>query len=220
MPFDRPIATRPSSARSTVSLFAGLFCIALASCSLQQSPCCASFPMKSFRAVYDGRVQGNGTERTYKQIWLSDGSGKIRLTNEGSPNDTYVDFVGATSTTLLPEKKLAVESALKSPWISHGTEEETGASDLGARTIDGHNCHGWKVKTDKAESEYWLAEDNGTYVEITSVLPDKNKVTLHLAECKEDKSAPAEFQIPPGYTVEKDKPERVHPIALNGVSDI
>lgn len=168
-------------------------------CSMQQEPCCASFPIKPFKAVYEYKA---GDSPATKQTWFSDGKGKV-VTSEGASDSsgvsTLVDYATNESTVLDSKNKTAQAVKLATPWISNGTCEETNATILGAKTIDGHPCKGWKLTGTNGDSEYWLGEDTGCYVLISSALPDNKTAVLKLIDYQ---SAPAEhpnFDLPKDY---------------------
>jgi hypothetical protein len=182
------------------SMCAVVSAVLLSGCAAQQEPCCASQPIKPFKAVYEYKA---GDAAPITQAWLSNGKGQVvMMPAKGSATDPYtlVDYTTGESTALNPATKTAVSSKLEMPWISNGTCEETNATILGDKTIDGHPCKGWKVTNGNTTSEYWLGEDTGCYVQIISTLPNDKTAEFKLVEFEPTVDPAAKFEVPEGYS--------------------
>lgn len=183
---------------------------ALTGCSMQQSACCAAYPIKSFKAIYECTSTGSATN---KQTWQSNGKGKVRITTDKSVGATIVDFDKDTVVTLLPQTKTASEAKLDTPWISHASEEQMQSTDLGTKDVDGHPCHGWQVKANGNDAEYWLGEDTGCYVRVTVRKADHLATTMKLVDYSVGPQDPSGFQVPTDFILQK----RAQAAATNGV---
>jgi hypothetical protein len=188
-----------------IALIVGAFTapFALTACSTQPSPCCVAYPAKSFKAVYECKLNDNAP---FKQIWQSNGKGLMRLTVTGEKKDanvTVIDYHENNALSLVPTKKLALQRQLETPWISNATADQADAESLGSKTIDGHPCVGWQVKNESGESEYWMGEDTGCYVQINALLPENSRATIKLVDYSADEQNPADFTVPSDFKVEK-----------------
>jgi hypothetical protein len=191
--------------------------LSLTACSMQTSPCCASYPIKPFKAVYECRLNDTAP---FKQTWQSNGVGKMRLTVSGDQRKqavTVIDYNDNCAFSLLPDKKLALQQPLETPWISNATADQTDAVSLGSRSIEGHPCVGWTVDVDGQKSQYWMGEDTGCYVEINAELPEKSKASIKLVEYSAGAQDTADFDVPSDFRVEKSatKLSFTHPQVIN-----
>lgn len=166
----------------------------LTSCAMKEEPCCASYPIKPFKAVYD--LTANGTPAG-TQTWLSDGKGKVMMSSgnhQKAPYSTLVDYANGKVTILDEQNKTAEARPLETPWVSNASMEQLDATALGDKTIDGHPCKGWKVTKGDTTTEYWLGDDTACYIEVNSTNSKNEPVsTLKLV----DYSA----QLPEGTTL-------------------
>jgi len=78
--------------------------------------------------------------------------------------------------------------------LANPTVKPTPSDSLGAKTIDGHNCHGWKGGLDQ-NSEVWLDDDCGCMVEMKA-----SGGSLKLSSLSTQAPSPAMFEPPPDFT--------------------
>ena len=151
-------------------------------CSTKGEPCCASYPIRSFEAHYESKA---GSAPATTETWYSDGQGKVLLvTDTKPPTKKLIDYKNETQSVLDPKKGPTPSTKLETPWVSNGTMDETSATALGDKTIDGHPCKGWKIANNDDQSEWWLGDDTGCYVMVTSKKAGHDEVVLKLVSYK------------------------------------
>lgn len=145
-----------------------------------------------------------------KQIWYSDGAGKMRMDISQQPTGaivSIVDYPGKKQIVLMESQKIAMETPLddttaKQMHVNAVTAKENGYTELGAKNVNGHNCHGWKVPAKKpgsGDSSVWV--DDGTGLLVESVVPMPNgEGKLSLVDLKMEKPDASKFVVPAGYT--------------------
>lgn len=144
-----------------------------------------------------------------KQIWYSDGAGKMRMDMQ-QPTGTIVsivDYPAKKTIVLMEAQKMAMEApfddaAAKQMHVNATTAKENGYTDLGAKNVNGHNCHGWKVPAKKpatGDSSVWVDDGTGLLVESVVTMPN-GEGKLSLLDLKMDKPDADKFVVPAGYT--------------------
>jgi len=143
-----------------------------------------------------------------KIFW--DGKGCIRMDLEGSnglmprtvnvydmnKNETIVWTEGTNSSTVYkrsPARQLDPLVILAKPNVQASPSDA-----LGAKTIKGHNCHGWKGQLDPT-MQMWLDDDSGCIVEM-----DQGGKAMTLTSYTAQGPGFATFQPPGGYTQSSD----------------
>ncbi|HEY9787726.1 MAG TPA: hypothetical protein V6D17_20225 [Candidatus Obscuribacterales bacterium] len=161
------------------------------------------WPTKAFTATYD-MTTGSFT---VQQRWISDGKGHLRLemTDPSSQSviATIIDYPNKKALSLHGAQKMAFAV----PWdrqdgalyINETTAAEFNAQPLGTKVIAGHPCHGWKYSKNGIESEVWLGDDTGCYVESSGTTPQGMHTKLTLREYSDAVPPDSLFSIPPDF---------------------
>lgn len=156
------------------------------------------YPTKAFDARYDL----SGPTGKSELRMASDGAGKFltATTASGASYVTIVDYQKRTSTTLIEQGKMAMQSALPAggTFVSdENTVKKAGGKEIGTKVIKGHPCHGYKYTNPSGSSEVWIGDDVKIMVESTTTSP-QGKTVMSLKSVAGAPAASA-FKVPPGY---------------------
>ncbi len=156
------------------------------------------YPTKAFDAKYDLTSPSGKSELRM----ASDGAGKFLTATSaaGASYVTLVDYKKKTSTTLIEQGKMAMQSALPpgGTFVSdENTVKKAGGKEIGTKVIKGHPCHGYKYTNPSGGSEVWIGDDVKIVVESITTSP-QGKTTMSLKSVAGAPPADA-FKVPPGY---------------------
>jgi hypothetical protein len=153
---------------------------------------------KPYQATY---TLARGEERIY---W--DGSGRVRLDigagGNVMPRMINIADLDKHESTAWAEGTNATKFYTRGPsrrsdpllMMVYPTVKPSPADSLGAKNVDGHNCHGWKGGLN-GESQIWLDDDCGCMVELT-----QGGNTMKLTSFSAQAPSASVFQPPADYT--------------------
>jgi len=149
---------------------------------------------KAYQATYS--APGNFAYQT--EHFYSDGAGHFRIDISGQgPVVVHVLDLNTNETTMWAEGSNVFTRRPSQPMdplvmrVHMQEMPKSGAESLGARTINGHKCHGWRA----SGTEVWFDDDYGCHVTATA-----GGITSTLTEFSGTAPDPSVFQPPPGYT--------------------
>ncbi|MDZ4833086.1 MAG: hypothetical protein SGJ27_04725 [Candidatus Melainabacteria bacterium] len=155
---------------------------------------------------YDATYTMTGPQGASEMRMASDGAGKFltKTKMQGQAYTSIVDYLKMTSTTLIEQSKMAMQTKLPETSKYVGDEssvKKAGGKSLGARVVAGHPCHGWQYTSGGVKSESWLGDDVKIMVQSTTKAPGGTTVmTLKSVGGAPPASA---FEIPKGYKMMK-----------------
>jgi hypothetical protein len=172
--------------------------LAAAAALLAPHAMAANYPTKAFDALYTvGQPQGNSELRM-----ASDGKGLFLTVSKASGfvSSTVVDYIKNTSTTLIEQGKIAMQTKLppNGGYIADdNSAKQQGGKPIGNKVIGGHPCHGFEYTTPNGKSQTWIGDD--VKIMVQSISPTQGgNITMTLKSVKGSPSAD-DFKIPAGY---------------------
>jgi hypothetical protein len=161
----------------------------------------ANYPVEAFDATYV--ITRDGAGKTDMRM-ASDGKGHFltQTTAAGQQYGTIVDYPNHTSISLIPQGKMAMKSKLPANGgyvADEASVKQIGGKSLGAKTINGHPCHGFEYTTGGAKTQTWIGDDCKIVVQsITNSSAGKSVMDL-----KAIAGRPSEdlFKVPAGYNM-------------------
>jgi hypothetical protein len=157
------------------------------------------YPKQTFDATYDMTTpSGKSTMRM-----ASDGKGHMRTETKTAAGKviSVTDFPARTVTTAMEAQKMIMKN--KIPQTSHNNvyddswAKRTGAKSLGAKTVDGHPCHGFESTNNGVTMQTWIGDDTHYMVHSECKLPNGLQVT---ALKSWSNTAPTDIvSLPQGY---------------------
>lgn len=151
-------------------------------------------PSKPYQATYS--APGNFAYQT-SHVY-SDGAGHMRMDISGQgPTTVHVLDLNKNETTAWSEGTngfIRRPSQPMDPLVMRVRAENMPKDEkasLGARTINGHQCHGWRM----AETEIWFDDDY--HCPVTTTVGNQ---TVTLTDFSPNPPDPSVFQPPAGYT--------------------
>ncbi len=174
-------------------------CIAMATAP---SVMAADYPTNAFDAKYDLSSAAGKSELRM----ASNGAGKFLTATSaaGATYTTLVDYQKKTSTTLIEQGKMAMQSVLpdNGSYVSdENSVKKAGGKSIGTKVIKGHPCHGYAYTNPSGKSEVWIGDDVKVVVESTTTSP-AGKTMMSLKSIAGAPPATA-FQVPAGYKLMK-----------------
>lgn len=156
---------------------------------------------------YDATYTMTAPQGTSELRMASDGAGKFLTVtkSKGSAFTSIVDYLAMTSTTLIEQGKMAMQSKLPASAAYVGDEstiKKAGGKAIGAKVVAGHPCHGWEYTNPGGKTEVWIGDDVKFLVQSTTTSSAGGKTIMTL---KSVGGAPLKtaFDIPPGYKMMK-----------------
>ncbi len=165
---------------------------------LAQGAMAGNYPTQAFDAKYS--VTTAGTKSDMRMA--SDGKGHF-LTESimaGQKYGTIVDYLQKTSTSLIPQGKMAMRTKLPDNGgyvADESTIKQMNGKPLGQKTVNGHPCHGYSYTTGGGKTEAWIGDDCKIVVQSTTQ-SSAGKTVMDLREIAGKPSEDA-FKIPAGY---------------------
>lgn len=155
---------------------------------------------------YDATYTMTGPQGASEMRMASDGAGKFLTTTKmkGAAYTSIVDYLKMTSTTLIEQNKMAMQSKLPESAAYVGDEstvKKAGGKAIGSKVVAGHPCHGWEYTNTGGTTEVWLGDDVKMMVQSTTKSP-AGKTVMTLKSVAGVPPANA-FEIPPGYKMMK-----------------
>jgi hypothetical protein len=133
----------------------------------------------------------------------SDGKGHVRNELDGPRGKTIsvYDYPAGQYKTAIENQKMIMVMDIPPQKLKPITDEQSakiaGAKSLGAKTFDGHPCHGWEADNVKAKTQTWIGDDTHYLVHSESSLKEGKQIVS--LKSWSDK-APADLQtLPSGY---------------------
>jgi hypothetical protein len=158
----------------------------------------ANYPTEVFDANYE---LTNGGVKTQMRM-ASDGKGHFftETTTAGQRYGTIVDYLNSTSTSLIPQGKMAMKTKLPPSGgyvADENSVKQMNGKSLGSKTINGHPCHGYEYKQAGTDTQTWVGDDCKIVVESTTNSA-AGKSVMDLKSIA--KNVPADlFKVPAGY---------------------
>ena len=123
------------------------------SCGL--STLAADFP-PPYEAVYE---QDNAGQKITTKV-ASDGKGKVKSTGEMSTGkvETAIDYSAKTTTTVMHAQHMWIKQPIKEGFMDETALKKV-AKSLGAKTFNGHPCHGYETTSAGSVSQTWIGDD-------------------------------------------------------------
>lgn len=164
------------------------------------APCAmaSNYPTEVFDATYD--IATGGVKTGMRMA--SDGKGHFftETTAAGQKYGTIIDYLNQTSTSLVPQGKMAMKSKLPPNGgfvADENSVKQMNGKSLGSKTINGHPCHGYEYKASGADTQTWIGDDCKIVVQSTTN-SSAGKSVMDLKSVA--KNVPADiFKIPAGY---------------------
>jgi hypothetical protein len=157
-----------------------------------------NYPSQSFDAQYDvTNAQGKTAMRM-----ACDGKGHFLTQTEaaGQKYVTLVDYLKNTSTTLIPQGKMAMQSKLPANggYIADDSSiKAAGGKLIGTKVVNGHPCHGYEYSKSGVKSQVWIGDD--CHISVQSTTEGSGiKTVMNLKSVSGAPSADS-FNIPAGY---------------------
>lgn len=155
---------------------------------------------------YDATYTMTGPQGTSEMRMASDGAGKCLTVNKMKAGafTSIVDYNKETSTTLIEQSKMAMQSKLPASAAYVGDEssvKKAGGKSIGTKVVAGHPCHGWQYTNAGSSTEAWLGDDVKLLVQSTTKSP-AGTIVMTLKSVGGAPPANA-FDIPPGYKMMK-----------------
>jgi len=179
--------------KKSLAMLAGLFCLTPAAMA-------ANYPTESFDATYQVTT---GATKTQMRM-ASDGKGHMmtETTAAGQKYGSILDYINNTSTSLIPQGKMAMKTKLPKGGGYVGDEssvKQLGGKSLGTKVVNGHPCHGFEYTTAGAKTETWIGDDCKCVVQSTT----NSTAGKSVMELKSVAGKPSDdlFKVPAGYKV-------------------
>jgi hypothetical protein len=156
------------------------------------------------KQAYDATYNVTGSTGSYTMRMASDGKGHVRTENNMKTGKviSLMDYPGKTMTNAMEAQKMIMTMPLRP---TAGTYDEAalkknGAKSLGAKTMDGHPCHGWESTSTgavKTTTDSWIGDDTHYLVHSETTMPGGKQV---MALKSWSDKAPADItDLPKGY---------------------
>jgi hypothetical protein len=178
--------------KKSLSAFVAVLCVAPVAMA-------AKYPTETFDAKY---VLNSGGIKTEMRM-ASDGKGHFftETTTSGQKYGTIIDYINGTSTSLIPQGKMAMKTKLP-PNGGYAVDETSvkgmNGKSLGSKTVNGHPCHGFDYTTSGTKTQTWIGDDCKIVVQSTTQSSAGNS-TMDLKAIATG-SPPADlFKVPAGY---------------------
>lgn len=155
---------------------------------------------------YDATYTMTGPQGASEMRMASDGAGKFLTVTKmkGAGYTSIVDYLKMTSTTLIEQNKMAMQSKLPQSAAYVGDEttiKKAGGKSIGAKVVAGHPCHGWEYTNSGGKTEVWIGDDVKLMVQsTTNSTAGKTVMTLKSVAGVPPANA---FDIPAGYKMMK-----------------
>ncbi|HEY9716047.1 MAG TPA: DUF4412 domain-containing protein [Trichormus sp.] len=164
---------------------------------------CQAFAMsdypKAYDATYEMTAPGSGVTKTHQ---MSDGKGHMRIESEarGMKTISIYDYPNNVMYTIMEAQKMYMKMPLKQQGAitDETSAKKANAKSLGAKTIDGHPCHGWESKTGAITSDCWIGDDIHNLVLSETTAPT-GKVMMALKSYSAKAPGGDLAAIPPNY---------------------
>lgn len=139
------------------------------------------YPKQAFDATFlTTSPNGNVNMRM-----LSDGKGHTRSETSvaGTKSVVISDYPNKVAYSIMEAQKMIVKVPL-SPAVKNSVQDaesakRMNAKSLGAKTVNGHPCHGWEYTTKEGKSTVWTGDDIDYVVQsITLAGPAKMQMDL------------------------------------------
>lgn len=86
-------------------------------------------------------------------------------------------------------------------YINEYTAKKRGLESLGAKSIRGHACHGWKGTDNGMISETWVEDGSGVLVESKTEMGGGHSL-MALTEIEKNQPDPGLFEVPSDYSIQ------------------
>lgn len=173
--------------------------IALAAVALvAPSAMAGTYPTNKF----DARYEVAGPSGKSEMRMASDGAGQFLTQTEaaGQKYVTLVDYKKNTSTTLINQGKMAMQSKLPadSGYVAdENSVKKQGGKLIGSKSVAGHPCKGYQYTTPGGKTEVWIGDDVKIMVQ-SSTATQGGTVKMTLKSVAGAPPADA-FKVPAGY---------------------
>ncbi len=155
---------------------------------------------------YDATYTMTGPQGASEMRMASDGAGKMMTVTkvQGNAYTSIVDYLKMTSTVLIAQSKMAMQSKLPETgkYVNEtDAVKKSGGKELGSKVVAGHPCHGYSYKNSSGSTEVWIGDDVKFMVQSTTKTPAATTVMT----LKSIAGAPpaSVFEIPAGYKMMK-----------------
>ncbi len=160
-------------------------------------------PTSTFEVIYE--VTGPFGRGTLRQG--SDGKGHFfqeTTAYNGNKDISILDFSKKKMTMLIPRESVAIPTKLPTRRSSTIYDElrakQLGAKPIGARAVEGHPCHGWKIVNAGITQQIWIGDDTKYMVRSESA-GKSSKVIISLKKWSSRPPAASMFEVPANYKV-------------------
>jgi hypothetical protein len=159
------------------------------------------YPKKAYDATYEIKAStGDSTMRmgsNGKGLMFVQSMGKSKTMDTTS----ITDYPNKVVITVIPASKMIMRTPMTTtqPVITDvQSAQKQGAKSLGAKTVDGHPCHGFESSTKGIISQVWIGDDIQHMVHSDTTGPNfKSSMSL---KTWSDKAPSADaFKTPAGY---------------------
>jgi hypothetical protein len=160
----------------------------------------AKYPTETFDATYV--VTTNGVKTDMRMA--SDGKGHFftQTSANGQKYGTIVDYLNGTSTSLIPQGKMAMRTKLppNGAYVAETDRvKEKNGKSLGSKTVNGHPCHGYEYTNSGAKTETWIGDDCKIVVQsVTHASGTDSTMDLKTIAGKPSGDL---FEVPAGYKI-------------------
>jgi hypothetical protein len=160
----------------------------------------AEFPTQ----VYDATYQTSSAQGKTATRMASDGKGHFltQTSAGGQKYTTIIDYINGTSTSLIPQGKMAMKTKLPPNGgfvADESSAKKLGGKLIGSKVVNGHPCHGYEYNSEGAKTQTWIGDDCKIMVQSTTDTAN-GKTTMTLVSIGGAPSAEA-FKVPSDYKV-------------------
>lgn len=166
--------------------------------------CINAIAQEAPKAAFDATFVAGGPAGSSTVRMVSDGKGHMRTETKtnGQTFVTIMDYPGKVAYTVLDAQKMVMKTPLTATTEVHDSEsaKKAKAKSLGAKTVNGHPCHGWEYTIPGGKSEVWTGDDIN-YLVKSETTTKQGKMTMDLKTWAAPKLGANDFKVPTGYKV-------------------